>query len=517
MVLRAVNKKARHMALSLGIVACTLFACALYWGTMNARSGDLRDADVAVQNMANALAKQANSSFRIAQAMLNSVSDVSHREAHLYGSLSTLEKFQNQAGIFEEIDTVALFNTQGILVNSWPASKSVKWNVSNEDFFHNATRREINHLAIGSPIRSAVSGEMIIPAYKTFYVDGHRGVAMVGLKLSYFQALFNSFDIKKQGALVLASDEGVMLLRRPYDVQFLGKSMADAKIFSDFASKSDAGWATIVSSQDGVKRINYFQHVQGYPLFVVAALSHDEVLADWRRINDFILALAFGAVAAIAILVFFLQKLLRFKEKAEREIDEVNRALADTNEKLAEQAFLDGLTGIANRRSLDDETKKAIQATSRSSSPIGLVMVDVDHFKKFNDIYGHIQGDYCLKDIGGVLKSMQKRSGDLAGRYGGEEFLILLPNTDLHGTYKVAEDVLEAIRLLQIPHRGNPSGCVTVSAGVTSFIPTSSTTAEELYSYADRGLYAAKNSGRDKVCDSNSPIASNENQLNDGR
>lgn len=513
MVLRAVNRRARQLAFFLGLLACALFMCALYWGTMNARSSDLREARIAVQNMANALSKQVNSSLRIAEAVLDGVSDMPQRPGHPNG----VEAFRSQALLFEEVDTIALFNARGKLTSAWPVIAPANWDVSKEAFFDRALAQGSVQIAIGAPMRSAITGEMIIPIYKRYLANGEPGVALVGVKLSYLSALFDSFDVKGDGALVLASSDGVMLLRRPYDVQFLGKSMANASVFRDFAATSQAGWATIVSSQDGIKRINYYQHVPSYPLFVVAALSYDEVLAGWRHIMAFILALAVVAACAIGVLVCFLQRLLRYKEKAEHDIDEANRALAVSNERLAEQALLDGLTGIANRRALDEEMQKAIQSASRSNAPLGVVMLDVDHFKRFNDIYGHIQGDYCLKDLGSVLKAMQKRVGDLAGRYGGEEFVIVLPNTDMHGAYKVAEDVLNEVRQLQIPHRGNAGGCVTVSAGVTSFVPFASSSVEEFYALADRALYAAKNSGRNKVCDSSSLAPPTEDVLADAR
>lgn len=326
-------------------------------------------------------------------------------------------------------------------------------------------------------------------------------MAMVGLKISYLAALFESFDVREKGSLVLAKADGTMLLRRPYDERFLGKSMANAAIYRDHASRKESGKAVIVSSQDGVERINYFQHVPGYPLFVVAALASDEVLADWNRNMAFMCSIAAAAVSVIILLAWRLQSLLRFREQAGIRIDEANRALAISNQKLARQVLLDGMTGIANRHALDDETGKAIQLAARANAPLGLIMFDVDHFKRFNDLYGHIQGDYCLKDISGVLARMQRRPGDLAARYGGEEFALLLPNTDLHGCHKVAQDVLAEISALNIPHKGNETGHVTVSAGVTSFVPSASSSVEEIYAQADAGLYIAKNQGRNNVGD----------------
>jgi len=500
MPLMTVNRSARTVAWLLGLLACGLFAGALYWGAMTAHAAELQEAQAAVQNMANALARQTNSSLRVAHALLNDISAVARNNAHHIGSLDLAAQLQGQTALFEEIDTMALFDERGMLVGSWPMRRVRSRNASGEAFFRHA-RQGGRVPAIGAPIRSPVTGEMIIPVFRSCVIDGHLGVAMVGLKVTYFSALFDSFDIRDQGALVLATTEGVMLLRRPYDARFLGKSMQDIPIYRDYAAHARSGEATLVSAQDGVERIHYFQRIADYPLFVVAALARDEVLTDWQHNLALLMSIALSAALTIGLLVARLQGMLIYREKAEQEIDAANRALAQSNEKLARQALLDGMTGIANRRALDTDTRHAIQSASRSSSSLALIMFDVDHFKHFNDLYGHIQGDACLKEIAGVLQQMQKRNGDLAARYGGEEFAILLPHADIHGARQVAEDALAAVRTLRIAHQANACGFVTLSAGVAAIVPTASTGIEALYCLADAGLYLAKHGGRDRVRD----------------
>jgi diguanylate cyclase len=128
-------------------------------------------------------------------------------------------------------------------------------------------------------------------------------------------------------------------------------------------------------------------------------------------------------------------------------------------------------------------------------------MLDVDHFKLYNDTYGHAAGDDCLSAVGQAIAQAVKRPGDLAVRYGGEEFSVLLPNTDIRGAALVAEDILEAIRSLRLEHRAHPQGHVTASAGIAVGKPAEhEVTPATLIESADKLLYAAKQKGRDRYC-----------------
>lgn len=166
-------------------------------------------------------------------------------------------------------------------------------------------------------------------------------------------------------------------------------------------------------------------------------------------------------------------------------------------------ATQDALTGVANRRAFDDQCAKACRQAQRTGTPIALLMMDVDAFKAFNDLYGHQAGDDVLQQIGGVLKHLSQRPQDLPARYGGEEFALLLPETDLSGALHLAGVMLARIRELQIPHAASPTGpCVTVSLGAAQLHPVRepSVAVTELIELADRSLYAAKRSGRNRVC-----------------
>ena len=178
----------------------------------------------------------------------------------------------------------------------------------------------------------------------------------------------------------------------------------------------------------------------------------------------------------------------------------LERDLALANEKLMKLSIIDALTGLYNRRHFNESIVKEWQDSIRQKSPLTALMIDVDHFKKFNDHYGHLKGDHCLKKLAACLKKSLKRPRDLVARYGGEEFVILLPNTTPEGATNIAEQLLKSVRLLKIPHEKSDTGKhVSISIGLVSTIPSRNNSWEQFIDQADQMLYLSKQNGRDRV------------------
>ena len=187
----------------------------------------------------------------------------------------------------------------------------------------------------------------------------------------------------------------------------------------------------------------------------------------------------------------FLQKLLLSLEQKD---------LRDANEHLKELVDFDALTGIANRRHFDQSLVEEWKRADRGQYKISIMMVDIDHFKLFNDRYGHQAGDECLKKIAKVLETFGKRPGDLVARYGGEEFCIILPGSNAANGERVAHQIIKAVRQANIENKGSPvKPIVTVSIGGGSCVPDTNVTAQDLLKVADEQLYMAKNEGRDRI------------------
>jgi len=188
-------------------------------------------------------------------------------------------------------------------------------------------------------------------------------------------------------------------------------------------------------------------------------------------------------------------------ERSRAEVEDINRRLAESNRELQRLSRRDGLTGIANRRHFDEYLELEWRRAERDGRPLSLLIADVDHFKAFNDVYGHQAGDECLRRIAHTIDAQLSRSIDVTARYGGEEFAVILPETPLAGALNIAERMRGAVMGLRIRHEASPvSDFVTVSIGAASVIPRRGETPERLIGAADQALYDAKQGGRNRVC-----------------
>lgn len=183
-----------------------------------------------------------------------------------------------------------------------------------------------------------------------------------------------------------------------------------------------------------------------------------------------------------------------------RALEEANERLRVANQRLERLSSLDGLTAIANRRHFDEVLALEWRRAARGECPLALVMIDIDHFKDYNDAYGHRRGDETLVAVAGALKESLHRAGDFVARYGGEEFVVLLPGMEAESAARFAEALRARVEALSIPHaRSGAAPVVTVSLGVASRVPERDSTAAALLEQADRALYEAKRAGRNRV------------------
>jgi diguanylate cyclase (GGDEF)-like protein len=182
-----------------------------------------------------------------------------------------------------------------------------------------------------------------------------------------------------------------------------------------------------------------------------------------------------------------------------RKLSARERELRSTNQHLEELASIDSLSGLANRRSFDTRLEAEWQRAAKLERVVSLLMIDVDHFKLFNDQYGHLEGDSCLRLVGEVLTSAVDGDIDFVARYGGEEFVVLLPDTGSERARKVAEGLRAAVEERRITNVPAPTGYITVSIGIASMRPRTGETPQSLIEAADAVLYEAKHRGRNTV------------------
>lgn len=200
-----------------------------------------------------------------------------------------------------------------------------------------------------------------------------------------------------------------------------------------------------------------------------------------------------------AALVQRTRALQTLTRELERRVAERTEALEQANEEPRRMALMDGLTQVYNRRYLDQALLSEWRRDQREQRPVAALMIDLDFFKQYNDIYGHQEGDRCLQRLAQVLRDQARRGGDLVARYGGEEFCVIA-QSDVEGAATLAEQIRKAIVELAIPHRGSSiAEHVTASIGVAAMIPTAENTPEQLIGQADAALYSAKRQGRNRV------------------
>ncbi|GMR07748.1 MAG: PleD family two-component system response regulator [Gammaproteobacteria bacterium] len=179
---------------------------------------------------------------------------------------------------------------------------------------------------------------------------------------------------------------------------------------------------------------------------------------------------------------------------------EMQKQLEETNKKLEKLSHQDGLTGLANRRSFDEALERECKRAHRDGHELSLLMIDIDHFKLYNDTYGHQAGDDCIKYVANVLSDTANRPADVAARYGGEEFSVILPSTPIEGAKTVAEKIRASVEEANIEHTASPDyDQVTISVGIASLTPDDGICAKDLISMSDKALYCSKEQGRNRV------------------
>ncbi|MGF6993525.1 diguanylate cyclase (GGDEF)-like protein [Paraburkholderia sp. GAS32] len=491
-------------AITFVVIVCLSLVVLDGWRSWNARAVELGEMDVATSNLSRAMAQQADDTFKEADtALLGIVERVQH-DGLGPAALKRLHDVlvMRRQGL-PQLDGLFVFDKNGIWIVNSTSTPLNRFNNSDREYFvfHRDNADPGPH--IGVPVVSRSSGKWVIPVSRRINKpDGSfGGVVLATVDIDFFKAFYNSLQIGNAGAVALVLNSGVMLIRRPFDEKVIGKNMRGTELYRYYTTQGPAGTAIIKSAQDGVTRLNSYRSLPNYPVFVAAALSKDEILHEWWR--DTILHSA-GVLCLVVVVGLFGWHLIRqieLRTTAEAELTKTHASLEKLNQTLERLAMQDGLTGLANRRQFDVALHNEFSRATRHASALALIMLDVDCFKQYNDIYGHAAGDECLRTISGLIRDLTAgRPGDLAARYGGEEIAVLLPNTDVARAVAIADNIRSAIRSLEIEHSGNPTGFVTISAGVDARIPIRGAgEPTELILAADKALYEAKNMGRNRV------------------
>jgi diguanylate cyclase (GGDEF)-like protein len=252
----------------------------------------------------------------------------------------------------------------------------------------------------------------------------------------------------------------------------------------------------ILPDTDGYEVAKEIRRLQGKDewtaIIFLSVMSKDEDLARGIEVggDDYIMKPVGSVVVQAKVRAMY--RLVQMQ----RALVKMAAQLNDANQELQRLSMTDGLTGIANRRMFDVSLAREWRRCMRLNKPLSVVMLDVDYFKKYNDRYGHQEGDDCLVAVAQEVARSAPRPGDLVARYGGEEFVMILADTDEDGANWVAERIRQHVAGLNLPHKDSSDGHITVSCGISSVIPSQELSVEMLVKSADNALYLSKNQGR---------------------
>ena len=401
---------------------------------------------------------------------------------------------------------------------------------------HIRTAMESREFAVGNYVVGRLNGKpTFAAAYPTQAIDASVPAAVVtSINLQWVSALIVSLKRRTGSSVLLIDSAGTVLAGDPGTASWTGKRVDDTAFFK-LLGQGDEGTVR-GEGLDGVRRIFGFVRVPSSDARLVVGLNEAEVLQRTDRELLFAyLQLAFFGLLVFVIAWFGGERLIvdpirslartaeRFgrgdlRPRAPREawakefapltaalnnmaqrLAEREQQLRAANNHLQELATSDALSGLANRRSFDARLATDWQRAGKLRRPVALLMIDVDYFKLFNDRYGHVEGDVCLRRISKLLRETATGEDDLPARYGGEEFALLMPGADVDAALKAGERLRRAVEGLCLTHASSPDGQVTISVGVAALVPGVAQDAGHLVEAADIALYAAKRRGRNTV------------------
>jgi diguanylate cyclase (GGDEF)-like protein len=380
----------------------------------------------------------------------------------------------DHAATAKHFGAIQVFDADGRLTIDASTLDPIEENRGDEEFFQVHYNHPDAGLFISRPMLHRGAYAIVLSRRVTGADGSFLGVVAGSIRFSYFHDLFGRLNLGPDDTITLLRHDATVIMRRPFDLDVIGRSLAHVPGVMRALSEPSGSY-TGVGALDGVPRLLVWRDGTR-PLVVLVGKPWSSILNLWRTEATRIGAIMLGLISFVLGVTMFLA----------REIG--RRALAEG--KLEELATTDALTGLKNRRKfdavIDDEWRRA----TRQKTPLALLMIDADHFKSYNDTFGHQAGDQMLVGIAICITDSVRRAGDCASRYGGEEFAVLLPGLSAVEALRVAETIRLKVQQW--------SDDTTVSIGIASLTPAAAMEWSVLVNAADKALYAAKANGRNR-------------------
>lgn len=401
----------------------------------------------------------------------------------LLPELATVSKTIRHLILFDHATTarhfgaIQVFDAEGRLVIDASTLDPLTENRSEEDYFTVHRDNPGAGLFISRPMLFRGAYSIVLSRRISDTDGGFLGVVAGSIRFSYFHELFERLNLDPEDTITVLKSDRTIMMRRPFDLDVIGTNLNDRRSWKADNLRAGASYSG-QGPVDPTPRL-YVRSGDSRPLFVVAGKPLAAVFALWQRE-----ALRIGAVVLVLALFVLGSTLVLAREIGRR---------AEAERKLEEMATTDALTGLRNRRKFDTVIDVEWRRAMRQRAPLALLMIDADHFKAYNDTFGHQAGDQVLVGIAICISDSVSRAGDCAARYGGEEFAVLLPNTSADDAFKVAEKIR-----LKVQGWSDDQAASTVSCGIASLVPAAGMDWPVLVAAADKALYAAKAAGRNQ-------------------
>ena len=475
------------------------------WSLFNNWQTKLSDHENSARNLSVSLSKQAEDAFLQVDIILAEAAILLDQNGFDYAtSAAFLAQIKEQQGKLHQVSSISIIDNHGQRIVSTGRSGPEVYGDKNRDYFLFHLNQQDPGIYIGRGLRSPYTGELVIPVSVRLNDTRGRfmGVALATIKVDYFRQFYGYYNLGKRDVLGLVLADSSVLYIRPFPDTYMNRSLSASPLFESLLKSSDSGSATWRSSLDNVERIFGYARLDRYPLIVAAGYDRDAVRAEWVSQNIVGLSLNAILLLIMAGMGFVMLRQLSVNLTNQLELVHMRDELTSINHTLQSMAMVDGLTGLANRRQFDALLESSLQDSVESDSPVSLIMTDIDCFKHYNDTYGHVAGDRCLKRVAILLEEIFHSHEAVVARYGGEEFAIILPHTDSPEAEKFARDAVRAVYEAGIPHVASDGygQRVTISAGCSTLVAKGAGgEAEQLKENADRMLYLAKGSGRNRA------------------
>ena len=466
----------------LGLIAiCAIFALLM----AEARDDAHRRTEASSTNLATALAQDLARNIELLDLSVQAARDgwINPQIRTLSSDLRQLVMF-DQSAKAQYIDAILVLDRDGDVVAD---SRSVAFrprNFRGQDFFQSQVDHD-DRLFVSHPfVMTGSLGWCLAFSRRITDGDGRfAGVAVGILHLNYLSETYRRLHVGEDGTLTLFNTDGTLLVREPVDRRAVGQSFLGQKTFLSFGTGVTGSFEG-VSAIDGKSRLYTFHRVGPLPLLQVVAVSMATVYAEWwfraASIGGVLLALCCGIMALLLVV----RQELAQRIRAEKDLSDL--------------ATRDSLTGLLNRRGFFDLAETALAEARLRNESVAVLMIDADHFKRYNDHYGHAAGDIVLSAIGQCISGELRPMIDVAARFGGEEFIVFLPGSDHGRAGRVAEAIRKAVAGFETPHERSSAGFVTVSVGLASSRAAAIAKLGTLVEAADGELYRAKRSGRNR-------------------